>query len=182
MAGFSVCGVAPQTASVAEIGIDRSTDKHVAIIGAGPAGMSAALRTAERGASVIVLDEQARVGGQIFRQSPHDFEAAASSAYKLYPFGKRLVERAEENQKIDGRFRQTVWGIFRQADGFKVCSGSSVIHSRSVIVATGAYELPVAFPGWTKPGVMGVGAIQASRHESGESVRLLRTYPEFRLV
>lgn len=133
----------------------------VAIIGAGPAGMSAALAAAAKGLSVVVFDEQAQPGGQIFRQPPESYAGPALSAYKAYPFGKELVSRAKAARHIDWRFRRTVWGIFpNEGGGAKVCANGEIVDARTVIISTGAYELPVAFPGWTLPGVMGAGAIQ----------------------
>lgn len=130
----------------------------LAIIGAGPAGMAAALFAAQSGLSVAVFDEQARVGGQIFRQPPEG--ASDGPAYRLYPFGRGLVAAAEAETRIDWRFRRTVWGLFPTEGGIRVCATGGDVIARKVLVATGAYEMPVAFPGWTLPGVMGVGAIQ----------------------
>ena len=158
----------------------------VAIIGAGPAGMAAALRVSQAGLSVVVFDEQARVGGQIFRQTPSVFKGGEPSAYRLYPFGKALVEKAEASAKIDWRFRQTVWGLFPEPDGTRVRAAGSTVMARKVLVATGAYEMPVAFPGWTKPGVMGVGAIQTllkSQHiVPGQTFVLAGSHPLLLLV
>ncbi|MGY3134153.1 thioredoxin reductase [Bradyrhizobium sp. USDA 4501] len=133
----------------------------VAIIGAGPAGMSAALECCRNDLSVVVFDEQGRAGGQIFRQPPpHPSVQVNSPACRLYPFGDVLVRKAEAESRIDWRFRQTVWGIFPDEDRIRVCTNKTTVLARKTLVATGAYEMPVAFPGWTLPGVMGVGAIQ----------------------
>lgn len=156
------------------------------IIGAGPAGMAAALRASRAGLSVIVFDEQARVGGQIFRQAPTAFKGGEPSAFRLYPFGKALIQKAEASTEIDWRFRQTVWGLFPEIDAIRVCAAGSTILARKVLVATGAYEMPVAFPGWTKPGVMGVGAIQTlvkSQHiVPGQTFVLAGSHPLLLLV
>lgn len=137
----------------------------LAIIGAGPAGMSAALQVAEAGLSVTVIDEQARAGGQIFRRPPAEF-GARHGVYRPYPWAKALIERFEDHPLIDARFRATAFGILRTEEGglelaVSDAQGGHRIAARRVLIATGAYDMPVAFPGWTLPGVMTVGAVQS---------------------
>jgi len=105
---------------------------------------------------------------------------------RLYPFGRALIRSAEASARIDWRFRQTVWGLFPEPDAVRVCAAAMTVISRKVLVATGAYEMPVAFPGWTKPGVMGVGAIQTlvkSQHiVPGQTFVLAGSHPLLLLV
>lgn len=136
------------------------------IVGAGPAGLSAALTATEHGLRVVVIDEQHDVGGQIFRQAPGTFKSEPSSAFKSYPFGRQLLERARQSTRIQWRFGSTAWGVFRTPDhpgvrvGINRGNQASLIDGAALLIATGAYDLPVAFPGWTLPGVMSAGGVQ----------------------
>jgi D-hydroxyproline dehydrogenase subunit alpha len=134
----------------------------VAVVGAGPAGLAAAIAAAEAGAEVLVLDENPDVGGQIYRQPPSAFRkrGAAVAQAKDHAAGKTLIARA---RSLPIRFRHgaTVWGVF---DGTRVAcvdaEGAFEVVARRLILATGAYDRPVAFPGWTLPGVMTAGGLQ----------------------
>lgn len=136
------------------------------IVGAGPAGLSAALTAAGHGLRVVVIDEQHDVGGQIFRQAPGTFKSEPSSAFKSYPFGRRLLEQARQSTRIQWRFGSTAWGVFRAPGhsglrvGINRGSQAALIDGAALLIATGAYDLPVAFPGWTLPGVMSAGGVQ----------------------
>lgn len=135
------------------------------IIGAGPAGMAAALQVAEARLSVVVIDEQARAGGQIFRRPP-TASGVAHGTYRPYAWARDLIERFENHPLIDARFRATAFGILRTDDGgaelaVSDARGGQRIAARRLLIATGAYDMPVAFPGWTLPGVMTAGAVQS---------------------
>lgn len=135
------------------------------VVGAGPAGLSAALLASEAGLKVAVVDEQAAPGGQIFRQPPARFNAPPSSAFATYPFGAKLIEQARSNTRIQWHYSSSAWGVFHPAHGgvqLAVLTGerSSLLDCKKLLIATGAYDLPVAFPGWTLPGVMTAGGVQ----------------------
>ncbi|WP_341954262.1 NAD(P)/FAD-dependent oxidoreductase [Salinibacterium sp. TMP30] len=141
----------------------------LAIIGAGPAGMAAAVTAADQGLSVVVFDEQQRVGGQIFRQPPTQFTGAKTVFGAGYGWGRELIGRSESNMKIAWEFGTTVFGLLRdRVDGTvstRVAvtgpNGSKAVAARRIIIATGAYDMPVAIPGWTLPGVIMAGAVQS---------------------
>lgn len=145
-------------------GADPAFD--LVVVGAGPAGLSAALTASDQGLRVVVVDEQHDVGGQIFRQAPSTFRAAPSSAFKSYAFGQDLLERARQSPAIEWRLGATAWGVFRPEQERRVCVAiaqgdcAELLEGHALIVATGAYDLPVAFPGWTLPGVMSAGGVQ----------------------
>jgi len=149
----------------------------VAVVGAGPAGLAAAIVLAEHDADVVLVDEQARPGGQIYRQPPATFADAALPPGPRYARGRGLLAAADAAafRRLGGTI---VWGIFEPDDAEAVrLNGSAPSPSwllalagdaglerlavRNVLVATGAYDLPVAFPGWTLPGVMAAGGVQA---------------------
>jgi D-hydroxyproline dehydrogenase subunit alpha len=147
---------------------------EVAIIGAGPSGLAATAVLREHGVGVTIIDEQPRAGGQILRQPPKNFSVAHWLPAKLYDRVKAALHAVNERQDIDWRFQSTVLGIMRPspyrmqraaASGAHELwvqgpQGAYLLRARAVLLAPGCYERPLAFPGWTLPGVMGAGAIQ----------------------
>lgn len=144
---------------------------EVAIIGAGPSGLAAAAVLRERGVGVTIIDEQPRAGGQILRQPPRNFAVAHWLPAKLYDRVKSALHAVNERTDIDWRFQSTVLGIMRPSQ-YRVRQSAShelwiqgpegcyLLRANAVLLAPGCYERPLAFPGWTLPGVMGAGAIQ----------------------
>lgn len=152
----------------------RNGAYDVAIVGAGPAGLAAAALLREHDVRVVVIDEQLRAGGQILRQPPAGFRVEHWLPGRLYDRVKQVLRAGGDRTDIDWRFGTTVLGLtrsasFRTQDGCAAphrlwihdASGSGVLEAAAVLVAAGCYERPLAFPGWTLPGVMGAGAIQA---------------------
>jgi thioredoxin reductase len=154
--------------------VDRA---DVAVVGAGPAGLAAALVLAEHGVDVLLVDEQAQAGGQIYRQPPETFAAAALPPGRAYAQGRDLLAAADA-AGLRRLQRTLVWGLFEpdeaEAAGLNGSGpaptwvlalagddGVGRVAVRHVLVAAGAYDLPVAFPGWTLPGVMSAGGVQA---------------------
>ncbi|MFD4757785.1 FAD-dependent oxidoreductase [Streptomyces sp. NPDC058439] len=140
----------------------------LAIIGAGPAGMSAALTAADHGLTVVVIDEQQRAGGQIFRQPPETFTGSVLHPTAGYDWATELIRRFEADPRLTTEFGWSAIGVLHddaESDGLCVAinhpeHGTRVIGARRLLIATGAYDLPVAFPGWTLPGVMTAGGVQ----------------------
>lgn len=131
------------------------------VIGAGPAGLSAAIEAASCGMQVMVFDENHRPGGQLFKQI-HKFFGSKEHKAKTRGFriGQELLERARE-QGVTVMLDTVVMGLF-ECNGVSVLHDGQVLHVKgdSVIVATGAAENVVPFEGWTLPGVIGAGAAQ----------------------
>lgn len=145
----------------------------VAIVGAGPAGLGAAAILRQHGASVTIIDEQPRAGGQIMRQPPRTFAVERWLPGKLYDRVKSTLRSMDERTDVDWRMSSSVLGVLRPS-AFRVRAersghelwiqgpaGTSFLRAKTVLVAAGCYERPLAFPGWTLPGVMGAGGIQA---------------------
>ncbi|MEN9498887.1 MAG: hypothetical protein RIS83_706 [Pseudomonadota bacterium] len=131
----------------------------LAIIGAGPAGMAAALEARGLGLSVLVVDENPAPGGQVFRAA----EAAAADpalAGDLAP-GLALI-KAFRDLDIEYRPGTTLWMLDPDEGVLSLATQgqSSEVTARRVLLATGAQERPVPIPGWTLPGVMSAGAAQ----------------------
>jgi len=145
----------------------------VVIVGAGPAGMSAAMALRDCGAEVMVVDEQAASGGQVFRSVNKTVRERHSNLHLLgkdYARGEQL-SRGFDTSGAEFVVSTSVWDLGGGADGPRISiansAGSRTLHPRHVILATGAMERPTPFPGWTLPGVMGVGAAQTLFKESG---------------
>ncbi|MDI2591069.1 NAD(P)/FAD-dependent oxidoreductase [Pseudomonas sp. N3-W] len=135
------------------------------IIGAGPAGMSCALQAREAGLDVLLVDENQQPGGQIYRSVAQSPLADPDLLGKDYVAGAALVKRflASGVAYWPGTL---AWQITRDRqvsftrNGANAGSGSGQIQARALVIANGAQERPVPFPGWTLPGVMGIGAAQ----------------------
>ena len=133
---------------------------QILIIGAGPAALAAAVTVSNRGLSCALLDEQPAPGGQIYRAIeavPKQREQQLGSEYQR---GKSLVEAFRESD-VEYYPRTQVWSLNDQKQvGILYNNQSKIITAEQILVATGAMERPVPFPGWTLPGVMQAGAGQ----------------------
>jgi len=130
------------------------------IIGAGPAGLAAAVIASEHGVSCALLDEQPAPGGQIYRSIESVPEQRAQVLGAEYQRGKDLV-RAFRKCAADYFPQTRVWSLSREREvGVLYQDQSRIITADQILVASGAIERPVPFPGWTLPGVMQAGAGQ----------------------
>jgi len=129
---------------------------ELAVIGAGPAGLAAALAAAEAGARVTLLDEYPTAGGQILvRSAPSSFPLTPTEAR-----GQALLRQLAETP-VELRLNTLVWSLSCSPEGHTLAlhgpDGSATLRASAVILAAGARERVVPFPGWTLPGVMTVG-------------------------
>ena len=143
------------------------SDFDYAIIGAGPAGMSAALTLAEHGLRPLVLDRAPRAGGQVFRSAAHSPLSDTTPLGPDYTDGAVLIEAYEAcgahhvagadvwHVGEDGRILYSLDGETHQAE------------ARELLLCLGAIERPMPIPGWTLPGVMTAGAAQVMLKSDG---------------
>ena len=136
------------------------------VIGGGPAGLSAAIEAAEAGVKVLVVDANEKVGGQLFKQI-HKFFGSS-----MHRAGIRGIDIGEELRARCAELHVELWvnalamGLYDNnvvAVDIKKENGEhtlETIHAENIVIATGAAENAVRFPGWTLPGVMGAGAAQ----------------------
>ncbi|MGB5705474.1 MAG: NAD(P)/FAD-dependent oxidoreductase [Arenicellales bacterium] len=137
------------------------------IIGAGPAGLAAADVAGRLGIDTIVLDDQKSAGGQIYRGLSDIGDNLLKVLGPEYKSGRELVSGLE-HASVTWKPQATVWQITE--DGtvyYSDPTGSSYLQSEQVILATGALERPMPFPGWTLPGVMTAGGIQIALKTAG---------------
>jgi NADPH-dependent 2,4-dienoyl-CoA reductase/sulfur reductase-like enzyme len=117
------------------------------VVGAGPAGMAAAWRAAQSGLRVSVVDDNPAAGGQIWRGGPPEatvwFERIRSVAVEVIN-GARVFQQLRPGTLLA-----------------ETANGVSELSYRSLVLATGARERFLPFPGWTLPNVMGAGGLQA---------------------
>jgi NADPH-dependent 2,4-dienoyl-CoA reductase/sulfur reductase-like enzyme len=137
------------------------------IIGAGPAGMSAAITARKYGLDVTVVDDQPAPGGQIWRS----VEATRNRDEILGPSyveGRAVAEafRASGAHFLTGA---QLWRIEPSLRAFiSRDRKAEAIAAKAIVLATGAQERPVPFPGWTLPGVLTVGAAQILLKNAGQ--------------
>jgi len=133
------------------------------VIGGGPAGMEAATEAAKAGLACTLLDEAPQLGGQIYRQPPYGFRVADGRALgRDYGRGQKLLaEFAATGERIEVRPSTTVVGLWGREVVWASGEASGTLRAERLVIATGAYDRPVPFPGWTLPGVMTAGGAQA---------------------
>jgi D-hydroxyproline dehydrogenase subunit alpha len=124
----------------------------VLVVGGGPAGMAAAARAAESGVPVGIVDDNASLGGQIWRGESQDHQSKDAARWT------DRVQASEVTMLCGVRiFDQPEPGILL-AEGVNELFELSYEH---LVLATGARERFLPFPGWTLPNVMGAGGLQA---------------------
>lgn len=137
----------------------RVLDADVGIVGAGPGGMTVATRLAAAGLRVVVLDEGMAPGGQIFRQLPGGVHSERIAEPPSHAHGHTLLaEFARAGVTV--RAGATVWDAKPGRLWFEQDGRSWLLRCQRIVLAPGAYDRCVPFPGWTLPGVVTAGALQ----------------------
>lgn len=137
------------------------------IVGGGPAGMAAARTASGFGLSIAIVDEQPRPGGQILRQPPASFAVAGWLPDRGYREVRTELAAFEALDDITWLGGRSVAGLAREAGGERFVlylagiAGADRVTATHVLVAAGCYDLPLPLPGWTLPGVMAAGGVQA---------------------
>ena len=158
------------------------------VVGAGPAGMAAALELSRHGVSTAVVDDGEAPGGQVYRPHPGGLQRNCRkvSTYRQRT-GRRLTRAfLQPHQKLTHFTQSSVWGTF---EPYHLDLLSSRLNNhqfaklayQKLIICEGANERFIPFPGWTLPGVMSIGGIQKLlRHQRlipGKRILLAGTGP-----
>ena len=137
------------------------------ILGAGPAGMAAAARAAGLGLCVLVLDEQPRAGGQIYRDVGRATMAQSAILGTDYAKGVTLT-KGLDHPNVTHLTGAVVWQIDPSGEvAFSRNGRAEVAQGKRVLIANGALERAMPIPGWTLPGVMTAGAAQILLKSAG---------------
>ena len=138
----------------------KELEREILIIGAGPAGISAAIEAAKSGAKVTVVDENAAVGGQLYKQI-HKFFGSAKNSAGMRGFEiARMLEKEARELGVEFWLNTVAYGIFKEGVGIVKDEDNFLVKAKKIIVAAGGIENTTAFPGSTLPGVMLAGAAQ----------------------
>jgi len=139
--------------------LEHARHAEVLVVGAGPAGMAAATAAANQGRSVLVLDDNPAAGGQIWRSASTEppRKAAGVEAKMRAAFARSGAELVAGHAVVDAPETHTLHTLSQS-------TGEPGLQSFTwdrLVIATGARERFLPFPGWTLPGVFGAGGLQA---------------------
>ncbi|MDP3417970.1 NAD(P)/FAD-dependent oxidoreductase [Falsiroseomonas sp.] len=139
----------------------------IAVLGGGPAGMAAAAEAAQRGARVVLLEESAAPGGQVYRAPPAGFTVPPDADSRAGDALRATLRQSGAEVRTGCR----VWGVGggplvpmdTQAAPFRLDAlapdgQSFAVQARALVLCAGTHERIIAFPGWTLPGVLGLAA------------------------
>ena len=132
--------------------MSRHFQFDIVIVGAGPAGLAAACAAAESGQRVGVVDDTPWLGGQIWRGEQTRVENPQARQW-IERFQKSGATVLDQTSVVASPTTRTLLAEHPE--------GARAISWKKLILATGARELLLPFPGWTLPGVIGVGGLQA---------------------
>ncbi|AZM64122.1 MULTISPECIES: NAD(P)/FAD-dependent oxidoreductase [unclassified Streptomyces] len=151
------------------------SEPDLLVVGAGPAGLAATATALAGGLRVVLVDSGTAVGGQYWRHPPERARAALPTDdlhHRLREY--RALNEALTAGRAAGRLEllleHHVWSAVREGDGFAVHAAdrrqapretAGVLRAPRLLVATGAYDRHLPFPGWDLPGVLSVGGLQA---------------------
>jgi sarcosine oxidase, subunit alpha len=163
VAGLGRAPTAPDASRYAQ----RYAHCDVLVIGAGPAGLSAASAAAECGARVILCDEQFEFGGSLLAEPD-----ASVMGQDAWAWAHETISRLAARDSVTLLQRTTAFGFFRsnmvalaecltERDPTKPRERLWHVRAREVVFATGAIERPLVFPGNDRPGMMLAGAARA---------------------
>ncbi len=149
-------------------------DPDLVVVGAGPAGLAAATTAAAAGLSVVLLDAGAVAGGQYWRHPAPGTHRTGTALdperldglHHDLPTYRSLVGALTT---VDHRFHHHVWAVHRLDDRWIVRAvdrgegreRAATLRAPRLVLATGAYDRQLPFPGWDLPGVMTAGGVQA---------------------
>jgi len=156
--------VLPETPPVRSFNEIEEKNVDCLIVGAGPAGLSAAIELGKRGVDTLIVDDKDRPGGKLVLQT-HRFFGSVNACYagtRGVDIAKRLSEEVSQFETIQTWFNSTAVAVFSDQKVGIVKEGKRyvLINPKVLLVACGAREKNLTFKGNTLPGVYGAGAFQ----------------------
>jgi len=153
---------------------DQIKNTEILIVGGGPAGLCAAKAASSQGASVLICERDEVPGGQLVKQTHKFFGSKAQYAGdRGIAIGEFLLDEVKKDPKIEVLPETTVIGIYEDGpDKMPLVLAEKneeiiKIYPKKIIVATGAAEDFLTFPGNDLPGVYGAGAVQTLMNVAG---------------
>ncbi len=138
---------------------------QILVLGGGPAGLNAAKYAANAGADVGLIDSGVRLGGQYWR---HTGDISVDHAmHHNFDQGSLLIDAVLTNPQIKVYLECQIWSVSIVNDSIVLRSLFQIFQTQKLIIATGAYDRSIPFPGWDIPGVITAGAAQALLKGSG---------------
>lgn len=156
-----------------------TTTCDVAVVGAGPAGLAAAVTAAEAGRHVVLIDAGIQPGGQYWRHPderfPTDDEAHGHHGWETFTDLRSRLHALQASGKIDYRTRTQVWFVEKPSeqetawrlrvnsvtDGSAARADGETVHAERLILCPGGSDRQLPIPGWDLPGAMAAGGVQA---------------------
>lgn len=161
-----------------------ANQSRVGIIGAGPAGSNAAIQLAKFGIHSTIIDENAKLGGAVFRQPQKEQEGSTTKKDKTQQRFQKLLQQIEKYKEyISFLFESEVVGTFGSDQEVALLrKGKLECHKfDKLIICTGCFERVHPFPGFTLPGILGVGGAQfqvkSGLIKPGRNIALVGTGP-----
>ena len=145
-----------------EIRMKTMREVELLVVGAGPAGIGAAIEASRYGAKVLLVDDKDKPGGQLFKQIHKFFGSKEHLAgIRGFDIGLHLLKEAE-SQGVEISLQTKVLGIMEKDVISLLVKERELksIKAKRMILATGGIEKALSFSGWTLPGVMSAGAAQ----------------------
>jgi len=138
------------------------TEVEILVIGGGPAGLCAAVKAAQSGAQVLILERNELPGGQLVKQTHMFFGSEKQYAsVRGIDIAPKLINEIAELDKVELKTQATALGIYEDGVVTAEIKGEYThIKPKKIIVATGASEKTLVFPNNDLPGIYGAGAVQ----------------------
>lgn len=145
---------------------------RIVVVGAGPAGLRATEVLAKAGLRPLLIDEARLPGGQIYRRPPLGAERPAEALYGFEAGKATALHGLLEvlGDRVEHRPETLVWNVFDDRLDLLGADGFETVTFDRLVLATGAMDRILPFPGWTTPGVFTLGAAQIALKAQGVAI------------
>lgn len=151
----------------------------IAVVGAGPAGLAAAVTAAEHGMNVVLIDAGGQPGGQYWRHPDEryivDDESHGHHGWKVFTSLRNRLHIQQQHGRINYQTRRQVWFVeqpendeapwqlhtISTVEGIITDSMPNRIRARRLVLCPGGYDRQLPIPGWDLPGAMAAGGVQS---------------------